>query len=87
MGLNIKNEHVHDLAREAARRTGRSQTGAIELALESLLAQFPEARQPRDKRARMDAVTAEIRALLTDEDRSALATSFDDLYDKDGLPA
>ena len=35
MSLNIKNEHVHELAREAARRTGRTQTGAIQLALES----------------------------------------------------
>ena len=37
MSLNIKNEHVHALAREAARVTGKSQTGAIEEALVNLL--------------------------------------------------
>lgn len=37
MGLNIKNQRVHDLAREAARVTGKSQTSAIEEALERLL--------------------------------------------------
>lgn len=37
MGLNIKNERVHALARQAAAATGRTQTGAIELALEELL--------------------------------------------------
>ncbi|WP_083190675.1 type II toxin-antitoxin system VapB family antitoxin [Serinicoccus hydrothermalis] len=29
MSLNIKSERVHALAREAARVTGRSQTGAV----------------------------------------------------------
>ncbi|WP_256841551.1 type II toxin-antitoxin system VapB family antitoxin [Ornithinimicrobium cryptoxanthini] len=37
MGLNIKNQRVHDLAREAARLTGKSQTAVIEEALERLL--------------------------------------------------
>lgn len=37
MGLNIKNPRVHALARRAAEATGRTQTGAIELALEELL--------------------------------------------------
>lgn len=37
MGLNIKNERVHELARRAAALTGRSQTGAVEEALELLL--------------------------------------------------
>ncbi|MGH3425128.1 MAG: type II toxin-antitoxin system VapB family antitoxin, partial [Nocardioidaceae bacterium] len=37
MSLNIKNERVHDLAREAAQRTGRTQTSVIEEALAQLL--------------------------------------------------
>lgn len=37
MSLNIKNPRVHELAREAARVTGKSQTGAIEEALTLLL--------------------------------------------------
>ena len=40
MGLNIKNERVHRLAREAARVTGRTQTGAIEEALVKLLREY-----------------------------------------------
>lgn len=43
MGLNIKNERVHELARRAAKCTGRTQTGAIELALERLLAEYEDA--------------------------------------------
>lgn len=52
MGLNIKNERVHALARQAAAATGRTQTGAIELALEELLrrqGQDPEAAGVRAK--------------------------------------
>lgn len=37
MSLNIKNERVHALAREAARLTGGSQTSAIEAGLRMLL--------------------------------------------------
>ncbi|WP_151526721.1 type II toxin-antitoxin system VapB family antitoxin [Serinicoccus kebangsaanensis] len=40
MGLNIKNERVHRLAREAARLTGQSQTSVIEEALTRLLASY-----------------------------------------------
>ena len=40
MGLNIKNERVHRLAREAARVTGRTQTGVIEEALVRLLREY-----------------------------------------------
>lgn len=40
MGLNIKNERVHALAREAARVTGKNQTSAIEEALELLLRSY-----------------------------------------------
>lgn len=77
MSLNIKNERVHELAREAARRTGRNQTSVIELALERLLADIG-----RDSAgaARIDLIHAMQRAVShTDLDT-------DDLYDADGLP-
>ena len=45
MSLNIKNERVHELAREAARRTGKSQTRVIEEALEKLLADLEHERR------------------------------------------
>lgn len=37
MGLNIKNEHVHELARKLAAATGENMTVAIERALEERL--------------------------------------------------
>jgi len=40
MSLSIKKARVHELAREAARVTGKTLTGAIEEALERLLAAY-----------------------------------------------
>jgi antitoxin VapB len=40
MSLNIKNPRVHELARQAARATGRTQTSAIEEALVLLLKEY-----------------------------------------------
>ena len=77
MGLNIKNERVHELAREAARRTGRNQTSAIELALERLL---EDLRRDGADAARMDLIHSMQRAAAgADLDTEAL-------YDADGLP-
>jgi antitoxin VapB len=86
VSLTIKNARVRELALEAARRTGRSQTGVIELALQKLLDAMEHGDATAMKRARMDTVLSEIRAVLSDEDRQALATATDGLYDQDGLP-
>ena len=84
MGLNIKNEHVHALAREAAARTGQTQTSVIETALERLLAELDKP-DPEVMRAKVDAILAAVDAEMTDEMRAALLA--DDLYDENGLPA
>lgn len=42
MSLNIKDPAVHELAREAARRTGLNQTRAVERGLRILLAQLDQ---------------------------------------------
>lgn len=83
MGLNIKNEHVHDLAKEAARLTGMSQTGVIEAALERYLADVirPDGAA---RLTRVHEILADVDRRLTDADRAALTT--DDLYDKAGMP-
>jgi antitoxin VapB len=76
MGLNIKNERVHDLAREAARRTGMSQTSVIEVALERLLAEVTEDKGVADR-------------LIAGLQRDIAAhgrLSSDELYDEAGLP-
>lgn len=77
MSLNIKNERVHTLAREAAQRTGRNQTSAIELALERLLADLD---RDRDDAARIDLIHA-MQRTAADVDLST-----DALYDDAGLP-
>lgn len=85
MSLNIKNERVHELARRAAALTGKSQTGAIQEALERLLAEGgadpEEARQRR-----IDLLWSEIEADTGEADRAATRRTMDELYDDDGLP-
>lgn len=91
MSLNIKNEQVHALAREAARRTGRTQTSVVETALEQFIASLDTAEgtaeselsRRRDRTAR---ILAEVDELLTSEDREAMRQTMDDLYDDLGLP-
>lgn len=77
MALNIKNEHVHELAREVAQRTGRNQTSAIELALQKLLDEL-------DRETSDDARLQHIRAMQ--ERAASLDLDTDDLYDEIGLP-
>lgn len=85
VALNIKKPRVHALARQAAERTGLSQTSAIEEALERLLASL-DARGNADKKMTdLTRIVGDIDARLTDSDRAALLTT--DLYDDTGLPA
>ena len=86
MGLNIKNERVCALAKEAAERFGMSQTSVIEEALRRMLT---EAKRPTP-RQKMDVVyriLGEIDAVLTDDDREAMRRDMEELYDDQGLPA
>ncbi|WP_158604413.1 type II toxin-antitoxin system VapB family antitoxin [Nocardioides mangrovicus] len=89
MGLNIKSERVHQLAKDAAARTGKTQTGAIEEALEMLLRRHgadPEQVELARRRERIDVILAEMHAEVPDPDRAIETT--DDLYDPEtGLPA
>lgn len=55
MGLNIKNERVHELARRAAAATGMSQTRAIEEALTKLLESLGEDANPQ-RRIKADVI-------------------------------
>ncbi len=88
MSLNIKNERVHELAREAARVTGKTQTGAIEEALMRLLEHYgenPQALAEERRRGRIDRILAEIDALPVDPNREI--RTIEDLYDPEtGLP-
>ena len=82
MSLNIKNEAVHQLAREAAARTGKTQTSVIEAALRKFLDDLDR----ETKRQRADEIVAEMQRLWRESDAPPFTT--DDLYDVEtGLPA
>lgn len=86
MALNIKNERVHALAREAAARTGRSQTSVIESALEAYLMSLPGASPSVDQRlAEVRRLVGEFNAGLTEADRNAMRADLADLYDDAGM--
>jgi hypothetical protein len=82
--LNIKNEETVQLVRELSRRTGKSMTGAITLAVKAQL----EQEQPNPKAGLtqwLDEITRETSALMNDGRTSK--DLFDALYDPEtGLP-
>ncbi len=82
MGMNIKSDRVHALAREAARRTGSTQTSVVEQALTRLLADLDAGRD--DQLGRAHAIAADFERRLSDDDRRRLTSP--DLYDESGLP-
>jgi antitoxin VapB len=84
MGLNIKDETVHRLAREVADLTGDSMTGAIRRSLEEKLDQLKNARQ-QDKEERLRKLR-EITGKFPPP-QPGVTSDHSDLYDDDGLPA
>ncbi|QOK22821.1 type II toxin-antitoxin system VapB family antitoxin [Janibacter indicus] len=87
MGLNIKNQRVHDLAREVAQRTGTTQTSAIEEALQRRLEALRAADGDEARRRRLLRLMDEIESDTTDADRARTAQVQEELYDDRGLPA
>lgn len=87
MGLNIKNQRVHDLAREVARRTGATQTSAIEEALHRRLEELTADDREAARRQRLLRLMDEIESATTDEDRALTRQAQEGLYDDRGLPA
>lgn len=86
MALNIKNDRVVSLAREAAKHSGETQTGAIESALERYLADLIREAESDTKRRRIDRLLAEIHASIP-ADAPSVEEIMDDLNDPEtGLP-
>jgi antitoxin VapB len=80
VGLNIKSERVHALAREAAARSGLTQTSAIEEALRRYLDDLSRA----ERRERAEEILADLRSELAGQD---LHRDIEELYDAEtGLP-
>ncbi len=88
MALNIKNARVHDLARQAARLTGKSQTGAIEEALERLLRDYGADPESARVARKVDVVRSLVAAYRDDPGRvGPEVKTVGDLYDDaTGLP-
>ncbi len=91
VALNIKSERVHALARQAAQRTGLSQTSVVEQALLRYLEGLPGAGEQASVRAETKfrearAIAVEFADTLSDRDRAAIRQQLDSMYDADGLP-
>lgn len=88
MSLNIKNERVHALARQAAQLTGRSQTSAVELALEQLLRSHGVDPDNRRAQAKVDHAKRIVAEYTADSARTnRVIPEVDALYDSaTGMP-
>ena len=87
MGLNIKNEQTVALVRELARRTGLSQTGAVEEAVRAKLAEFTGDESRDRRRAKVNELLAELDQSITARQRQRIRAEEASLYDENGLPA
>jgi antitoxin VapB len=87
VSLNIKNERVHALAREAARVRGTTQTAAIAEALEMLLQAHGADPEAARVGAKVEAARRIVEAYAQAPSRPPSITRVEDLYDDDsGLP-
>ncbi|APE16742.1 hypothetical protein BOH72_17345 [Mycobacterium sp. WY10] len=87
MSLNIKNPQTVALVRELARRTGLSQTSAVEEAVRAKLAQLISGEGGDARRQKVDDLLAELDRSITAQQRKSIRKDETDLYDENGLPA
>ncbi|MBK1623151.1 type II toxin-antitoxin system VapB family antitoxin [Afifella marina] len=81
MGLNIKSDEVHRLARQLAQRTGTTMTKAIEAALREKIVAL-------DREQDVEATVARVMTIVHDLGPPPAGATSDhsDLYDEGGLP-
>ncbi len=85
MSLNIKNERVCRLAKEAAALTGQSQVSVLEQALEAFIEE--RSRPPREGDAGPDDLDRLIERMRVAIRQADVIRTVDDLYDEaTGLP-
>ena len=80
MGLNIKSERVHDLARALSVATGKNMTAVIEEALDEKLRRLQE---EEGRESRIAEVLAFIESIGPPP--PGLTSDHSDLYDEEGL--
>jgi len=86
MALHIRQEQTEKLARELAKRTGETLTGAVHTALEERLSRVAQAgRAGKEAKVSQLMAIAERAQGLQAEGKSAREL-IDELYDEDGLP-
>lgn len=84
MGMNIKNEDTHALARELAAIEQATVTDAVSTALREALARRRQAQSSR--RERVTQLLARIREHLGKTEGLSLHSVSESLYDEHGLP-
>ena len=82
MGMNIKSEAAHKMAKLVARRTGMTVTAVVESALEEKLDRLERS---MDAEAKFQRIKQFVDALPAPP--PGLTSDHSDLYDDDGLPA
>jgi len=82
MGLNIKSEKAHELARALARETGLSMTAAVEKALEDQLRRVHRHAEREYRFQRIKEIVSKLPPTPP-----GITSDHSDLYDDDGLPA
>jgi antitoxin VapB len=81
VGLNIKSERVHELARQLAQETGLSMTEAIEKALADQLRRL---HRHQEREYRFNKIREIVSKLPPPP--PGITSDHSDLYDDDGLP-
>jgi antitoxin VapB len=82
MGMNIKSEAAHRMAKIVAQRTGTSVTAAVETALKEKIERLDRARDADAKYRRIKHLVDSL-----PPPPPGLTSDHSDLYDDDGLPA
>ena len=85
MGLNIKNEETHQLARELVALTGETMTESVTVALRERLERERRERSVETRLRRLRAIRKRCARMLKGDGPSAMEHG-DLLYDERGLP-
>jgi antitoxin VapB len=86
MSLNIKNEQTVALVRDLARRTGLSQTSAVEEAVRAKLAELEHGSSRDARRAKVNKLLADLDQSITAGQKQRIRAEEKELYDDHGLP-
>jgi antitoxin VapB len=81
MGMNIKSDEAHALAKKIASHTGESLTSAVVVALKERLERIERERHAQEKIRRIDEILAKLPPVPP-----GVTSDHSDLYDDDGLP-